>query len=339
MDLPLQAFLAAPTARELAGVVRAHGARRPAFDPVVTLREGGRGTPLFLVHPIGGNVLCYRELAALLPGDRPVHGLQAAGADPGTEPLTSVPALADAYTRAIRRVHPHGPFHVAGWSFGGYVALEIAEALGAAQVPTATLLDTVALDTAALDTAAPGERARPPVPERQLIGFFFRELLWYSSGGADLADEPDPTGDAEPLLDAERLFDEGLARCVALGILPEDGSPQLLRRLYEVFRANYRAVLDHRPRRVRRPVRLLRAAEELPANLAIAHRAVGGLLADRGNGWRAADGHPVEVVEVPGNHLSMMTAPHVRTVARVLGDGLDRADDPRRADSGVEVAR
>ncbi|MFC5057522.1 amino acid adenylation domain-containing protein [Saccharothrix xinjiangensis] len=324
VDLSLQTFLAAPTARELAEVIRARGARRPAFDPVVPLRERGHGTPLFLVHPIGGNVLCYRELAALLPGDRPVYGLQAAGAEPGTEPLTSLPALADAYTRAIRRVHPHGSFHIAGWSFGGYVALEIAEALGAAQVPTATLLDTVALS----------DGPRPHVPERQLIGFFFRELLWYSTGGGDLVDDPDPIGE-----DPERLFAEGLARCVALGILPEDGSPQLLRRLYEVFRANYRAVLDHRPRRVRRPLRLLRAAEELPANLAIAHRAAGGLFADPRNGWRERAGQSVEVLEVPGNHLSMMTAPHVHAVAAALGEGLDRAEDPRRADSGVEVVR
>ncbi|MDR6594652.1 non-ribosomal peptide synthetase/type I polyketide synthase [Saccharothrix longispora] len=324
VDLPLQTFLAVPTARELAGLIRTHDAHRPAFDPVVPLRESGHGTPLFLVHPIGGNVLCYRELVAHLPGDRPVYGLQAAGADPGTEPLTSLPALADAYTRAIRRVHPNGPVHVAGWSFGGYVALEIAEALGPARVPTVTLLDTVAL----------GEGTRPHVTERQLVEFFFRELLWYSTGGGDLAGEPDLSGE-----DPERLFEEGLVRCVALGILPEDGSPQLLRRLYGVFRANYRAVLDHRPRRVRRPLRLLRAAEELPANLATAHRAVGGLFADPGNGWRQRADHPVEEVEVPGNHLSMMTPPHVHAVAAALGEGLDRAEDPRRASASAGVVR
>ncbi len=44
--------------------------------------------PAALVHPIGGNVFCYRDLVHHLPAGRAVYGLQAAGAA-GTSSGTS----------------------------------------------------------------------------------------------------------------------------------------------------------------------------------------------------------------------------------------------------------
>ncbi|MGW1058238.1 amino acid adenylation domain-containing protein [Micromonospora rubida] len=319
VDLPLRTFLAAPTARELAAVVRS-GATHRAFDPVVPLRESGDRTPLFLAHPIGGNVLCYRELVGHLAGDRPVYGLQAAGAEPGTEPLTSMEALAASYVEAIRRVHPEGPFHIAGWSFGGYVAVEIARRLDEAQVASVTLLDTVAL----------GDGPRPLADDRELIVAFFRELLWYATGRTELADGFDPS-DKDP----GRLFDAVFRRTVELGILPEDAAPQLLRRLYGVFRANYRATVGHRMPRVRRPLVVLRAGEELPAGLAAAHRAFGGVFDGSGDGWQRRAGRAVETVPVPGNHLTMMAAPHVAAVAAELDAALARAESRSGDERGV----
>ncbi|MET7394197.1 amino acid adenylation domain-containing protein [Dactylosporangium sp. NPDC005572] len=308
VDLPLHTFLDAPTARDLARLIRSGDPHR-GFDPVVPLRSGG-GPPLFLIHPIGGNVLCYRELVRHLPGDRAVYGLQAAGAEPGTTPLTSMAALAGSYIDAIRRVHPEGPFHLAGWSFGGYVAVEIARRLEEAELSSVTLLDSVAL----------ADGPRPVIEDEQLVELFFRELL-YTSGETAAAEELRLTGG-----DLGTLFEEAFRRAVALGILPEHGSPQLLRRLYEVFRANYRAALDHRVEPVRRRLLLLRAAEELPAGLASVHRTFGGMFDSASNGWQRTAEQPVETVEVTGNHLSMMESPHVTVVAARLGEAMAVVD-------------
>jgi thioesterase domain-containing protein/acyl carrier protein len=326
VDLPLQTFLAAPTARQLAGIVRSRDARR-TFDPVVPLREPGDQPPLFLVHPVGGNVLCYRELVEHLPGDRPVYGLQAAGAEPGTEPLTSMESLAASYVAAIRRIHPEGAFHIAGWSFGGYVAVEIARQLNEAEVSSLTLLDTIAL----------GAGPRPLIDEKRLVVLFFRELLRDSAGETAMDKEFDEEFGAEVGAEFGAEFDAGgqdlgplfesvFRKTVELGILPEDGSPQLLCRLYEVFRANYRATVGYRPEKVRRPFLVLRAADELPAGIAPAHRIFGSLFNSPGNGWQNWADHPVETVEVPGDHLSMMGAPHVSVLAGELGSALSRAD-------------
>ncbi|AXU12464.1 non-ribosomal peptide synthetase [Streptomyces clavuligerus] len=318
VELPLPAFLAAPTARDLAAVVRSQDTRS-VFDPVVPLRTEGDGEPLFLVHPIGGSVLCYHDLVRHLPPGRPVYGLQAAGAEPGHQPLRSMEALAAAYIEAIRRVRPSGPVHLAGWSFGGYVAVEMARRLGEDAVPTLTLLDTMAL----------GEGPRRGFGEEELIVMFFRELLWYAVGETDSDDGLETAGRGP-----DELFDAVFRRTVRLGILPEDGSPRLLRRLYEVFRANYRATMEYRVAPIRRPLLVLRAADALPNAFEVAHRTLGSMVGSPDNGWGHWAPGAVETVTVPGNHLTMMADPQVAAVAARLGAALAAPRDGRTGGTG-----
>ena len=128
VEIPLDAFVADPTPAHLASMIAAGGTAR-TFDPIVVLRTSGDRPPLFLVHPIGGNVLCYLDLVKHLPSDQPVYALQAAGAEPGATPLRTMRDLATSYIAAIRKSHPCGPYSIGGWSFGGYVAVEMARQL------------------------------------------------------------------------------------------------------------------------------------------------------------------------------------------------------------------
>ena len=108
VEIPLDAFVAAPTPAHVASLIAAGGPVR-TFDPVVALRTSGDRPPLFLVHPIGGNVLCYLNLVKHLPADQPVYALQAAGAEPGATPLRTMSDLAASYIAAIRRIAPPRP--------------------------------------------------------------------------------------------------------------------------------------------------------------------------------------------------------------------------------------
>ena len=129
--LPLAAFLGAPTIAELARIL---DGERVADDPAATLIPinpwtGSEVSPLFCVHPIGGHVLSYRDLARRLGPSIPFYGLQAAGFDGRSQPLDSVEAMACRYLDEIRKVQPHGPYALAGFSFGGMVAFEMARRL------------------------------------------------------------------------------------------------------------------------------------------------------------------------------------------------------------------
>jgi acetoacetyl-CoA synthetase len=137
----MSAFFAAPTLRGLAGLVRQ--ARRPAFSHLVPLRPG-TGDPLFIVHGVFGNVLQLAPLAMRLDTHRPVIAIQARGVDPALEPHQTVGEMAKTYLDAIRRIQPKGPYALAGYSFGGLVAFEMACGLrrGGEPVALMALLET-----------------------------------------------------------------------------------------------------------------------------------------------------------------------------------------------------
>jgi amino acid adenylation domain-containing protein len=302
VEIPLDAFVADPTPAHIAGLVADGGPRR-RFDPVVGLRISGSLPPLFLVHPMGGNVLCYLHLVKHLPADQPVYALQAAGAEPGAMPLRTIDELATSYIAAIRRAQPHGPYHVGGWSFGGYVAVEMARRLPDEELAQLILLDTTAL----------GDGPHPVVPESELITWFFGELLLEAHGAkaTELTIGSNRT-------DRDISFDSALHYAIEAGIVPPESSPQLIRRLYEIFRANYEATLNYHHAPLDRDITLLRSVGELPAELAGAHRIVGSMFASPTNGWERLRPRSLRVIDVAGDHLSMMSEPHVADVAAKL---------------------
>ncbi len=132
------------TPAELARRLRAQA---PAGG-AVELAGGGRGTPLFWVHPIGGGILSYVPLARLLGRSRgrsrPVWAFPAPGLDGDRPPLRRVEELAGEHLEALRQVRPHGPYLLGGWSFGGLVAWEMRRRLAeeGEEVPLLTLLDS-----------------------------------------------------------------------------------------------------------------------------------------------------------------------------------------------------
>ncbi|MCB0213532.1 MAG: hypothetical protein KDJ52_29585, partial [Anaerolineae bacterium] len=105
--------------------------------------EGSR-LPLFLVHPVAGVVFPYYDLALRLGAEQPVYGLQSVGIAGEAEPLTQVEAMAETYLEAIRQIQPEGPYQLAGWSFGGLIALEMAQQLHQArqEVGLLAIIDT-----------------------------------------------------------------------------------------------------------------------------------------------------------------------------------------------------
>jgi thioesterase domain-containing protein len=95
-------------------------------SPLVLLQPGGPRLPLFLIHPAGGQVLCYAELARHLGPDQPVYGLEDVSGS-----ARSISDLAAVYIQAVQSLQAEGPYRLAGWSFGGRVAFEMARQLAA----------------------------------------------------------------------------------------------------------------------------------------------------------------------------------------------------------------
>lgn len=127
--------------------------------------HAGTGPALFMVHPAGGSVAAYRELAREL--DRTCFGLAA------SEPLPdTLEALAKGYVAAVRAAAP-GPYTILGWSSGGVIALEMTAQLEAAGERVAQLI--------VLDAPAPTDPPPGPVDDATLQDWFRED-----TAGADL---------------------------------------------------------------------------------------------------------------------------------------------------------
>ncbi|HEX6292099.1 MAG TPA: amino acid adenylation domain-containing protein, partial [Herpetosiphonaceae bacterium] len=283
--IPLATLLQAPTIAQLAEYLRNTTPGLP-WSPLVPLQPDGSQRPLFLIHPIGGTVLCYGELARLLGPDQPVYGLQARGVEPDQTPHESLAAMVEEYLAAIRQTQPHGPYRLGGWSFGGVVAFAIASQLQ----QQGETIDLVAL----IDSSGPIAEAAP-LDDLTLLTAFLRDL-----GGLLGTSLPITATELAPLPADERMA-VVLERAHMEGVLPPDLDLRQLQRLAHVFAANLTLLAAYRPARTAPPVALLLAE-------ATAQRS--DLMAE----WRALTAVMTCGV-VSGTHYTLLRSPQVQAVA------------------------
>ncbi len=103
-----------------------------AASPLVLIQKGSaEKRPLFMVHPIGGEVYFYRDLARNLGSDQPLYAFQAPGLSGHVEPLSCVHEIAKQYIKELKLLAVEPPYMLGGSSFGGLVAFEMAQQLKA----------------------------------------------------------------------------------------------------------------------------------------------------------------------------------------------------------------
>jgi thioesterase domain-containing protein/aryl carrier-like protein len=117
----------APTIAALASVLEQPADLR--FPPLVLLKDGAAQPPLFIAHGLGGSVIDFFQVVKHIQTPHPIQGMQAKGVDGREEPFDRIEDMAQFQLDAIRRVQPHGPYLLAGYSLGGLVALEMAHRL------------------------------------------------------------------------------------------------------------------------------------------------------------------------------------------------------------------
>lgn len=285
--LPVAALLEARNVERLAALLRREGP--VTRSPLLTLQAEGPGPALFCVHPLGGSALCYQTLARHLGPEQPVYGLDALHLMGAERFYDSLEQMAAAYVDAMQTVQPRGPYLLAGWSFGGLVAFEMARQL----TGNSDEVDLLAL----LDTRSPElERG-----DRSLDDFLIlSELL-----GSDLG------------LTVEELaglgLDAALRRVIELGkkrqVVPVDYDVDMARQVLEIVRANGSNIGSYSPAPFAGRITFFQAADEA---------------CPRSEGWRPLAGE-LEVVVIPGSHRRLIYDPYVQNLAEQLRRVIEEA--------------
>ncbi|KIK40660.1 nonribosomal peptide synthetase [Suillus luteus UH-Slu-Lm8-n1] len=107
------------------------GTQTEEYDPIVPLQLSGKKTPIFFVHPGIGEVLIFVNLAKYFHNERPFYAFRARGFDTGHPFFTSMDEMVSCYAAAIKKTQATGPYAIAGYSYGGVVAFEVAKRLEA----------------------------------------------------------------------------------------------------------------------------------------------------------------------------------------------------------------
>jgi thioesterase domain-containing protein/acyl carrier protein len=130
IDVPVADLMVAPTVDDVAVRLTADdtSAAADSLAPVLPLRPAGTEAPLFCLHPASGLSWQFASLKRHLPHQIPLYGLQSPLFS-GSELPDTIAELASGYADTVVDVAPSGPIRLLGWSFGGSLALLIAEEL------------------------------------------------------------------------------------------------------------------------------------------------------------------------------------------------------------------
>ena len=100
----------------------------PRFSPFVQMKAG-TGKPPILIAPGLDGCASFSKLAKRIQTEHPIYGIQAKGVDGMEEPLDCVEDMAQYYVDGLNALQPFPPYILIGYSFGGLVALEMAQRL------------------------------------------------------------------------------------------------------------------------------------------------------------------------------------------------------------------
>lgn len=304
--LPLETLYQSSSVEALARLLRDADAP-PESSSLVALQTRGTRPPLFFVHTTPGDILGYGNLIYHLDREQPCYGFQSLGLCHPELSHPRIEEMAAHYVGLLRSVVPRGPYYLAGWCYGGIVAVEMAHQL--------LRLGGVVAFLGLLETLAPPPSWRAPLYYLDRVARFCamkpRQWLTYFRKKAAY------------LRDAKRASKTRFGRVAQAADL--DGAQvkahnARLARLERVYNTNLHALRLYRSQPYPGRVTLFNA-QDLDA----------GIIPDPYYGWRRLAAQ-VEVHQVPGDHDSMLTEPNVAVLARQFGQSLRKAGssaDPR----------
>jgi len=292
-----------------------------ALNALVPIQPNGTLEPLFCIHPIGGGVLCYGELARSLDSEQPVYGLQFI--ENNTAEDLTIEGMAAQYVSAVKSVQPEGPYALSGWSLGGVIAFEMAQQLRSHgdEVALLALLDSYPFDRSRFQQNPDDVILLRSFAQDMAMLNGYEEMLEWSEEEAGQPNEV--SGNDSEAAEVELAAHTGvtsqrlkmaldtlkLADVLPLDMTVEDFEERWLR-----YRANYNAWSEYKPQRYDGKLSLIMAADGVLEEQQTPFR-----------GWGALAGGGMSIDVLPGNHYYLLRMPTLELTAGKLSEMLNRS--------------
>lgn len=309
--IELSTLLQEPTIEHLASIIRQQPETK-TWSPLVPIQSLGSKKPFFCVHPSGGNVICYYNLANYLGTDQPFYGLESPGFYGECEPYHRIEDMANCYIQAIQSMQPEGPYLLGGWSMGGLIALEMAIQLHQQGQKVALL--------ALLDTKPPILSYKSnhinKIDDAQLLANIALATANFFGKELSLSEE------TLQLIEPEKQLNYVLNVMKKANFLPQDIGLTQIRSYLQVTKSHKKALSEYVAKIYPGKITLFKAAQTLTF---VEYDETSASTVDPVLGWNQLTSESLDIQVVPGEHGTILTEPNVQVLAEKLKFILDNS--------------
>jgi amino acid adenylation domain-containing protein len=296
-----------PTVQTLAAVIRVPQGARVVADQAIWIGNGDKQQPLFMAHCGAGEIFYIPLLAQHITSGTAICALPA---KPDTEPqMRTVEGMASRMVKMMRDVQPFGPYRIAGWSFGGLLAYEVANQLiGADQeVEFLGIIHTQYESNSYIPQVATQSQTSSSRSREDL----FDALL--SEAARDTQTIP-PTVNQVPNVNSI-AFENLLQDCRELALVPEflkDRSISEIKHFLNRVLALRLAAARYQAHPIPIPIQLFIGQDDKE-------------VVNSFGGWDSVlPTSLIHVINIPGTHDSMMTSPNIECLGEHVSATLSR---------------
>lgn len=290
-EIQLVSLFQDPTIEHLSNLLREEGDAE-AWSPIIEMQPNESGKkPFFLVHPSGGSVHWYTDLAKRLGAELPLFGIQARGLVGKQKLHTEIESMASYYVDAILAKQPEGPYFLGGWSLGVIIAYEMARQLQALGQQVGLL---------ALFDQGPLVPKEAPIDDSEMLVNLFSH--YFPLNVDDLRK-----------LDPEDRLKQVLKKAKKAKVVPRFIRLKQFRYYIEVIDVQTQAWRRYEPKPFPEAVTLFRA-ENNEDNLVL----------EPDLSWSQFVQGGIEIIDVPGTHITMLQEPNTQILANRILECVDK---------------
>ena len=305
--ITLSDFYQALTIDGLAKMLRKDDWSKNNFS-MVCLQKGTSNTalpPLYFIHVLGTGLKFCKPIVKYLASDLPVYGLSIQLLDQQSHVENRIEDWARFYNLQVKQIQPSGPYMFVGFSNGGLIAFEMAKQMrdSGEDVRLVAILDTMLPKTFNKTGVVRKVKEQYKKWQRQGTYYFIRQGVqrFYYVWREKIT---------------HWYFRKILRNYEVKG---RSGEMTIDLKEYVTWSENHEASIRYNPEPYAGKVILFKSDQTLQEV---------DNIKDPQLGWGEVALGGVEIINCPGDHVSMLTDPHVETVANKLRQAIAGALHP-----------